>query len=52
MLHYAIVCLVIALIAAVLGATGIMSFALNAAYLLGVIAVILFIVHALTGKRT
>lgn len=51
MLHYAIVCLVIALIAAVLGLSGVAGFAMNAAYILGAIAVILFIVHAVTGKK-
>ena len=51
MLHYAIVALVIALIAAVLGATGVAAFAMNAAYILGAVAIVLFIVHALTGRR-
>ena len=51
MLHYAIVALVIALIAAVLGATGVAAFAMNAAYVLGAIAVVLFVLHAFTGRR-
>ncbi|MBK1833605.1 DUF1328 domain-containing protein [Roseibacillus ishigakijimensis] len=51
MLHYAIICLVIALIAAALGLSGVAGFAMNAAYILGVIALILFIIHAVSGRR-
>ena len=51
-LRYALICLVIAVIAAVLGATGVASFALNAAYVLGIIALILLVIHFVSGKST
>ena len=51
MLRYAVIFFVIALIAAVLGATGIMGAALNIAYILGVIGLILLVVHFVTGRK-
>lgn len=50
MLSFAIVCLVIALIAAALGLGGVASVAINFAYIFGAIALILFIVHFVTGR--
>lgn len=51
MINLAVTFLVIALIAFVLGATGVMGFAMNIAFILLAIGVILFIVNALTGRR-
>ena len=44
--------LVIALIAAMLGVTGVAAVATNIAYVLFVVAAVLFIVHLLSGRRT
>ena len=50
MLRLAITFFVIALIAILLGFGGVGGMAMNIGYVLAVIGVILFIVHALTGK--
>src|SRR4051794_24027681 len=52
MLHYALVFLVVALIAGVLGASGVAAVATNIAYVLFVIAIVLFLVHLLSGRRS
>lgn len=51
MINIAITCLILALIAAVLGFGGIASVAVNFAYILGAVGLILFLVSALTGRR-
>lgn len=50
MFNLAITFFVIALIAILLGASGVAGFALNIGYILAVIGVILFIVHAVKSK--
>jgi len=50
MLNLAITFIIIALIAFVLGATGIASFATNVAYVLVVIGLILFVINFLSKK--
>lgn len=50
MLSYAVTFLVIALIAFLLGAGGVGAMAMNIAYVLAAIGVILFIVNAVTRK--
>ena len=52
MLHYALVFLILALIAGALGASGVASMAINFAYLLFVVAIVLFVFHLATGRRT
>jgi len=52
MLHYALVFLVVALIAGALGVSGVAAMATQIAYVLFVIAIILFLVHLLSGRRT
>jgi uncharacterized membrane protein YtjA (UPF0391 family) len=51
MLYYALVFLVVALIAGALGVSGVAAVATNIAYVLFVIALVLFIVHLVTGRR-
>jgi len=51
MMRWAVILLVVALIAGVLGATGVMSMALNIAYVLTIIAIILF-VEGFVMKKT
>jgi uncharacterized membrane protein YtjA (UPF0391 family) len=51
MLHYALVFLVVALIAAALGVSGVAAVATNIAYVLFVIAIVLFLVHLVSGRR-
>ena len=51
MLRFAIILLVLALIAGALGFSGVMGAAIHIAWILAVIAIILFVVNALTGKR-
>jgi uncharacterized membrane protein YtjA (UPF0391 family) len=51
MFSWAIVFLVVALIAAVLGFTGIAGTAVNIAWILFVVGLILFIVFAILGRR-
>jgi uncharacterized membrane protein YtjA (UPF0391 family) len=51
MLYYALVFLVVALIAGALGVSGVASVATNIAYVLFVIAIVLFLIHLLTGRR-
>ncbi len=50
MIRWAVILLVIDLIAGVLGATGVMSVALNIAYVIAVISVILFILSFVMKK--
>jgi uncharacterized membrane protein YtjA (UPF0391 family) len=52
MLYYALIFLVVALIAGALGVSGVASVATNIAYILFVIAVVLFVVHLVAGRRT
>ncbi|MDP0491782.1 MAG: DUF1328 family protein [Verrucomicrobiota bacterium JB023] len=51
MIRLAIICLILALVAAALGFGGIAGVAVNFAYILGAVALILFIVGAVSGKR-
>jgi len=51
MLRYAIICFVIAIIAGALGLGGVSDLATTFAYVLGVIALVLFVIHLVTGKR-
>ena len=51
-LHYALVFLVVALIAGLLGVTGVAAVATNIAYVLFVVALVLFVVHLITGRRS
>ena len=51
MLRTAVIFFVIALIAIALGFGGLGGVAMNIGYLLAVIGVILFIVHAVSGRR-
>ena len=50
MIRWAIILLVVALIAGVLGATGVMSMALNIAYVLAIVAIILIVVSFVMKK--
>ena len=50
MIRWAVILLVVALTAGVLGATGVMSMALNIAYVIAVIAIILFILGFVMKK--
>jgi uncharacterized membrane protein YtjA (UPF0391 family) len=52
MLYYALVFLVVALIAGALGVSGVAAIATNIAYVLFVIAIVLFLVHFISGRRT
>jgi uncharacterized membrane protein YtjA (UPF0391 family) len=52
MLHYALVFLVVALIAAALGVSGVAAVATNIAYVLFVVALVLFVVHLVSGRST
>jgi uncharacterized membrane protein YtjA (UPF0391 family) len=52
MLYYALVFLVVALIAGALGVSGVAAVATNIAYVLFVVAIVLFLVHLLSGRRT
>ncbi len=51
MIGWAVTFIVLALIAAVLGFTGIAEVAMNLAIILFVIGIILFVLFALTGRR-
>jgi|GEM_PF-2925772 len=51
MLKLAISLLVLALVAAILGFSGVMGAAIHIAWILAVIAVVIFIFNALTGKK-
>lgn len=50
-LYYALVFLVVGLIAGVLGATGVASIASQIAWILFIIGVILLVIHLATGRR-
>jgi len=52
MLQLAITLIIIAIIAAVLGLGGIADFALNIAWIVGIIGIILFIVHAVSSRKS
>jgi uncharacterized membrane protein YtjA (UPF0391 family) len=52
MLYYALIFLVLGLIAGALGVSGVAAVATQIAYVLFVIAVVLFVVHLITGRRT
>jgi len=52
MLYYALVFLIVALIAGALGVSGVAAVATNIAYVLFVVAIVLFLVHLLSGRRT
>ena len=52
MLHYALVFLVVGLIAAALGLSGVASVATQISWILVVIAIVLFIIHFVSGRRT
>ena len=52
MLSYALTFLVLAIIAAILGASGVAAMATNFAYILFVVALILFLVNMVSGRRT
>lgn len=52
MLRYALICLVIALVAAILGASGVASFAMTAAYILGAIGLVLLVIHFVSGSTS
>ncbi len=52
MLYYALVFLVVGLIASVLGAYGVAAVASQIAWVLFVIGIVLLIVHLLSGRRT
>jgi uncharacterized membrane protein YtjA (UPF0391 family) len=51
MLYYALMFLVVGLIAGVLGVTGVASIASQIAWILFVIGIILLVVHVITGRR-
>ncbi len=51
MLSWAIILLVIALVAGALGLSGVMAAAIHIAWIIASVAVVLFIVHAVTGER-
>jgi Small integral membrane protein len=52
MLHYALVFLVVGLIAAALGLSGVAGIATQISWILFVIAIILFVLHLVSGRRT
>jgi uncharacterized membrane protein YtjA (UPF0391 family) len=52
MLYYALIFLVVGLIAGALGVSGVAAVASQIAWVLFVIAIILFIVHFVSGRRT
>jgi uncharacterized membrane protein YtjA (UPF0391 family) len=51
MLYYALVFLIVGLIAGALGVSGVASVASQIAWVLFVIAIVLFIVHFISGRR-
>ena len=50
-LYYALIFLVVGLIAGVLGATGVASIASQIAWILFIIGIVLLVIHFLTGRR-
>src|SRR4051794_19584300 len=52
MLYYALVFLIVAVVAGVLGASGVAAMATQIAYVLFAIAIVLFLVHFISGRRT
>jgi uncharacterized membrane protein YtjA (UPF0391 family) len=51
MLYYALIFLILGLIAGALGVSGVAAVATQIAYVLFVIAVVLFLVHLVSGRR-
>jgi len=51
MLYYALIFLVIGLIASLLGATGVAGIASNIAWVLFLIGIVLLIIHLVSGRR-
>ena len=52
MLYYALVFLVLGLVASLLGASGVAAIASQIAWVLFVIGIVLLIVHLISGSRT
>ena len=52
MLYYALIFLVVGLLASVLGATGVAAVASQIAWVLFIIGIVLLIVHVISGRRT
>ncbi|BFM08391.1 DUF1328 domain-containing protein [Halioxenophilus aromaticivorans] len=52
MLHWALIFLIVGLVAAVFGFTGVAGAATNIAWILFVVGIILAIVFAITGRRS
>ena len=52
MLHYALVFLVVGLIAAALGLSGVAGIATQISWILFVIAIVLFVIHLVSGRRS
>jgi uncharacterized membrane protein YtjA (UPF0391 family) len=52
MLHYALVFLIVGLIAGALGITGVAAVASEIAWVLFLIGVVLILVHIVSGRRT
>ena len=52
MLYYALVFLILGLVASVLGASGVAAVAAQIAWVLFVIGIVLLIVHLISGRRT
>jgi uncharacterized membrane protein YtjA (UPF0391 family) len=50
-LYYALIFLVVGLIAGVLGATGVAAVASQIAWILFIIGIVLLVIHFLTGRR-
>lgn len=50
MLRWALIFLVLAVVAAILGFGGVADIAVNIAYVLGIIFLILLVVHIVTGR--
>jgi uncharacterized membrane protein YtjA (UPF0391 family) len=50
-LYYALVFLIVGLIAGVLGATGVASIASQIAWILFIVGIILLVIHLATGRR-
>ena len=50
-LYYALIFLVVGLIAGVLGATGVAAIASQIAWILFIIGIVLLVIHFLTGRR-
>ena len=51
MLRWAVTLLVVALVAGALGLSGVMGAAIHIAWILAIVAVVFFVVHAVTGEK-